>query len=179
MPPFWRSITLVSLRPHPSLLLLMPCLRRALNPTSQLLLLLPSADLFQPFLTFPVLVVNSCGVFAVLFPRVLHGIGFYRRFWVLLFCRFLVPRKMCIRTHICVFVRIYLSLRRMRTRTHRCVFVRIYFAECVLVCIDAYLYASTSVCSPTLFGNPLGFAWCFFLDAQMGGVRSVHGLRIE
>jgi hypothetical protein len=63
-----------------------------------------------------------------LFCRVSHSISFYWRFWVLLFCRFLVPREMRIRTHRCVFVRIYLSLRRMRIRTHRCVFVRIYFS---------------------------------------------------
>ncbi len=125
MPPFWRSITLVGLRPHPSLLLLMLCLRRALDPTFQLLLLLPSADLFQPFLTSPVLVVVS------------HSIGFYWHFWVLLFCRFLVLREMRIPTHRCVFVRIYLSLRRMRF----C--VRIY----------VYSYASTTIFGDGRFRN--------------------------
>jgi len=27
---------------------------------------------------------------------------------------------------------------------------------------------------PSLFGNPLGIAWCFFLDPRMGGVQSVR-----
>ncbi len=141
MPPFWRSITLVGLHPHPSLLLLMLCLWRALNPTFQLLLLLPSANLFRPFFTSPVLVVNSCGVFTVLFCRVSHNNGFYRRFWVLLFHRFLVLREMRIRTHRCIFVRIYLSLCRMRIRTHRCVFIRIYFNSSR----NAYSHASMRI----------------------------------
>ncbi len=142
MPPFWQSITLVSLRPHPSLLLLILCLRWALDPTFQLLLLLPSANLFRPFLTSPVLVVNSCGVFTVLFPWVSHNIGFYRHFWVLLFHRFLVLREMRICTHRCVFVRIYLSLRRMRICTHRCIFVRIYFNSLQ----NVYSHASMRIC---------------------------------
>ena len=31
---------------------------------------------------------------------------------------------------------------------------------------------------PTLFGNPCGLAWCFFLDARMGGVQSVPDPRV-
>ena len=31
---------------------------------------------------------------------------------------------------------------------------------------------------PTLLGNPLGLAWCFFLDARMGGVQSVRDPRV-
>ncbi len=71
----------------PSLLLLMLSSQQALFPTFQLLLLLPSSDLFRLYLTSLVLVVNSLEVFTDLFHRVSHSIGFYRRFWfwVLLF----------------------------------------------------------------------------------------------
>ena len=79
----------------PYLLLLMLSSQQALFPTFQLLLLLPSADLFRLYLTSPVLVVNSLEVFTDLFHRVSHSIGFYWHFRVLLpFCRlfwFLVP----------------------------------------------------------------------------------------
>jgi hypothetical protein len=64
----------------PSLLLLMLSSQQALFPTFQLLLLLPSADLFRLYLTSPVLVVNSLEIFTDLFHRVSHSIGFYRRF---------------------------------------------------------------------------------------------------
>jgi hypothetical protein len=72
----------------PSLLLLMLSSQQALFPTFQLLLLLPSADLFQLYLTSPVLAVNSLEVFTDLLHRVSHSIGFYRHFcffFVLLF----------------------------------------------------------------------------------------------
>ena len=64
----------------PSLLLLMLSSQQALFPTFQLLLLLPSADLFRLYLTSPVLVDTSFDVFTDLFPRVSHSIGFYRCF---------------------------------------------------------------------------------------------------
>jgi hypothetical protein len=81
----WRSIICVSRLFPPSRLLLVQSLQQALSPTFQLLLLLPSADLFLLYLTFPVLVVNSFGVFTDMFHRVSHSIGFYRCFGVLLF----------------------------------------------------------------------------------------------
>ncbi len=113
----WRFIMVVSRRILPFRLRLVLSSQKALFPTIQLLLLPLSADLLRLSLTSPVLVDTSFNVFTGLFPRVSRGIGFYRRFWVLLpFCRlfwFLVP---------------------------------------------------------TLLGNPPGLAWCFFLDAWMGGV---------
>ena len=92
MIPCWRSIMVASQQFLPSLLLLMLSSRRALFPTFQLLLLLPSADLFRLYLTSPVLVLNSFEVFTNLFHRVSHSIGFYRQFWfwVLLFLPVLV-----------------------------------------------------------------------------------------
>ena len=110
----------------PSLLLLMLSLQQALFPTFQLLLLHHSADLLRLYLTSPVLVVNSLEVFTALFHRVLHSIGFYRRFWFL----------------------------------GSPIFRRYWFHV------------------PTLFGNPCGLAWCFFLDARMGGVQSVRDPRV-
>jgi hypothetical protein len=63
-------------------------LRLALDPTFQLLLLPPSADLFRPFLTYPVLVVNSCEVFTVLFLWISHSIVFYWLFGFSFFAGF-------------------------------------------------------------------------------------------
>ncbi len=63
-----------------SLQLLTLSLGRGLFPTLQLLLLLPSANLFLLYLTFPVLVVSFFEVFTVLFPQVSHSTGFSRRF---------------------------------------------------------------------------------------------------
>jgi hypothetical protein len=85
MIPCWLYIMLVSWRLLPFRLRLMLPLQQALSPTFQLLLLPLSADLFRLYLTFPVLVDNSFDVFTDLFPQVSHSIGFYRRFWVLLF----------------------------------------------------------------------------------------------
>ena len=48
--------------------------------TFRLLLLLPFADLFRLYLTSPVPVDNSFGVFTDLLFRVSHSIGFFRRF---------------------------------------------------------------------------------------------------
>jgi hypothetical protein len=63
--------------------------QQALFPNFQLLLLLPSADLFQLYLTSPVLVINSLEVFKDLLHRVSHSIGFYRRFCFFGFSSFL------------------------------------------------------------------------------------------
>jgi hypothetical protein len=79
IPPFWLYITFVRRHIQKSLLQLMLCSRQALFPFFLLLLLLPSADLFQLFLTSPVLADNSCVVFTDLFPRVFHSIAFDRR----------------------------------------------------------------------------------------------------
>jgi hypothetical protein len=88
----------------PSLLLLMLSSQQALFPTFQLLLLLPSANLFRLYLTSPVLVVNSLEVFTDLFHRVSHTIGFYRRFCFFGFSSFspvfgFIPR-LCSGTHL-------------------------------------------------------------------------------
>ncbi len=85
MIPCWLYIMLVSRRLLPFQLWLMLPSQQALSSTFQLLLLPLSADLLRLYLTSPVLVDNSFDVFTDLFPRVLHSIGFYRRFWVLLF----------------------------------------------------------------------------------------------
>ena len=101
MPPFWLYITFVRRHIQTSLLQLMLCSQRALFPTFLLLLLLPSADLFQLFLTSPVLADNSCGVFTNLFPRVSYSIGFCRHFWVLfLFAGFWFFTRLCSGTHL-------------------------------------------------------------------------------
>ena len=63
----------------------MQSLQKALSPIFQLLLLFLSADLFWLYLTSPVLVDTSFDVFTDLFPPVSHSIGFYWRFWALLF----------------------------------------------------------------------------------------------
>ena len=87
----------------PSLLLLMLSSQQALFPTFQLLLLLPSADLFRLYLTSPVLVVNSLEVFTDLFHRVSHSIGFYRRFWfwvLLFFAGIGFISRLCSGTHL-------------------------------------------------------------------------------
>lgn len=71
----WRYITVVRR-------LLLQLLRRRvrfalrdLSPIFLLLLLLPSADLFQLYLTSPVRVVSFFGVFTALFLRVSYSIG--------------------------------------------------------------------------------------------------------
>ena len=87
----------------PSLLLLMLSSQQALFPTFQLLLLLHSADLLRLYLTSPVLVVNSLEVFTDLFHRVLHSIGFYRRFWfwvLLFFAGIGFISRLCSGTHV-------------------------------------------------------------------------------
>ena len=86
----WLSIMFVSRHFLPSLLLFMLSSRQDLFHTFQLLLLLLFADLFQLYLTSPVLVHNSFGVFLDLFHQVSHSIGFYWRFVLgsLIFCRF-------------------------------------------------------------------------------------------
>ncbi len=81
--------------------------------------------LFQLYLTSPVLVLNSFGVFTDSFHRVSHSIGFYWRFGG-------SPS------------------------------------------FSPVLWFNF----PTLLGNPLGLAWCFFLDARMGGVQSVRDPRV-
>jgi hypothetical protein len=86
-----------------SLLLLVLSLQQALFPTFQLLLLLRSADLLRLYLTSPVLVVNSLEVFTDLFHRVLHSIGFYRRFWfwvLLFFAGIGFISRLCSGTHV-------------------------------------------------------------------------------
>ena len=101
MLPYWRSIIIISQHFLPSLLLLMLFLRQALFPTFCILLLLPFANLFQLYLTSPVLVINSFGVFTDSFHQVSHSIGFYRRFGVLPpFCRFFgFISRLCTGTH--------------------------------------------------------------------------------
>ncbi len=93
---------LVSWWLHPFRLRLMLPSQQALSPTFQLLLLPLSADLFRLYLNAPVLADNSFDVFTDLFPRVSHSIGFYQRFWVLLFFAgyFGFLSQLCLGTHL-------------------------------------------------------------------------------